>query len=102
MRAANALRGEVALVLDGVEWRLRPSFEALVAAEAELGSLFALIERAGLGDVRLGEMAALFWHCLAERDQERKAFEAMLASAGMSVLLGTYRTLLARMFGGAG
>ncbi len=42
---------------------LRPSFSALVAAEEELGPLFALVERASAGEMRLGEMVALFWHC---------------------------------------
>ncbi len=44
---------------------LRPSFAALVAAEQELGPLFALVERAAEGRLALGEMVALFWHCLA-------------------------------------
>lgn len=41
---------------------LRPSFSALVGAEQELGSLFALVERAAEGGLKLGEMAALFDH----------------------------------------
>ena len=65
MTLANAARGEVALVLGGETLRLRPSFAALVAAEAELGPLFALVERAAAGGLTLAEMAALFWHCLA-------------------------------------
>ena len=48
---------------------LRPSFSALVAAEEELGPLFALVERAADGKLRLGEIAALFWHCVAERPE---------------------------------
>ena len=46
---------------------LRPSFEALVAAEGELGSLFALVERAAEGRLGLGEIAGLFWHLVADR-----------------------------------
>ncbi len=46
---------------------LRPSFAALVAAEEELGPLFALVERAAAGELKLSEMVALFWHCLADR-----------------------------------
>ena len=51
----------------GLDLRLRPSFSALVAAEEELGPLFALVERAAAGGLLLAEMVALFWHCLAER-----------------------------------
>lgn len=46
---------------------LRPTFAALVAAEEELGPLFALVERAAEGQLRLNETVALIWHCLAER-----------------------------------
>jgi hypothetical protein len=65
---ANSLRGEAALCVGGRERVLRPTFAALVAAEDELGPLFALVERAGAGQLRLAELAALFWHCLAERE----------------------------------
>ncbi len=41
---------------------LRPSFAALVAAEEELGPLFALVERAAEGELALSEIAALFDH----------------------------------------
>ncbi len=99
MTRANALRGEVALVLDGVTLCLRPSFAALVAAEDELGSLFALVERAAGGDLRLAEMAALAWHCAVEPGMERAEFEAALARLGLERLAGAYRALLAGTFG---
>jgi hypothetical protein len=64
----NPARGEAALRVAGREHVLRPTFAALVAAEQELGSLYALVERASEGQLRLAEVAALFWHCLAEPD----------------------------------
>lgn len=64
---ANPVRGEAALTVRGERRVLRPSFAALVAAEEELGPLFALVERAGTGQLALKEMTALFWHCLADR-----------------------------------
>ncbi len=94
------MRGEVELRLGADALRLRPSFAALVAAEAEVGSLFGLLERAGAGDMRLGEMAALFWHCLAEQDGDRAGFEARLMEQGPLSLLVPYRQLLAAIFGG--
>lgn len=63
---ANPLRGEATLTVNGQPHLLRPSFNALVTAEEELGPLFALVERAGAGQLRLSEMVALFWHCLAD------------------------------------
>jgi hypothetical protein len=62
--SANAARGEAEIG----GYLLRPTFTALVAAEEELGPLFALVERAAAGELKLSEMVALFWHCLAERD----------------------------------
>ncbi|MDG6719277.1 GTA-gp10 family protein, partial [Staphylococcus aureus] len=61
---ANPMRGEAALRVGGSELVVRPSFQALVAAEGELGPLFELVERAGEGKLSLGEAAALIWHCL--------------------------------------
>lgn len=100
MSAANAVRGEVALPLAGCTLVLRPSFAALVAAEAEAGSLFRMLERAGAGDVLLSDMAALFWHCAQPPGIPRAAFEEALADAGPAALLPAYRALLTVVFGG--
>lgn len=62
----NPARGEAAIAVGGVALTLRPSFAALVAAEQELGPLFALVERAAEGRITLQEMVALFWHCLVQ------------------------------------
>ncbi len=64
--SANPVRGEAALRVGGAELVVRPSFQALVAAEGELGPLFELVERAGEGKLSLAEAAALIWHCLRE------------------------------------
>ncbi len=66
---ANPARGEASLTLGGERLVVRPSFAALVAAEEELGPLFALVERAAAGALTLAEMVALFWHCLRERPE---------------------------------
>lgn len=66
-QSANALRGEAQFTLGDRTILLRPSFENLVAAEEEIGSLFALVERASEGALTLAEASALLWHC-AEAD----------------------------------
>ena len=78
---ANSLRGESALSIGGREFVLRPSFENLVAAEEELGSLFALVERGSQGELTLGQIAGLLWHCIdAEpRPSREETGEAVLA-----------------------
>ena len=101
--AANRLRGEASICIDGEPRLLRPSFAALVAAEEELGPLFALVERAGDGGLRLSEMAALFWHCLAERDglSREQTGEAVIA-LGLAEAARPLRVLLAQILQGRG
>ena len=64
--SANLHRGEASLKVGGEAIVIRPSFGALVAAEEELGSLFALVERAAEGRLAIGEIAALFDHLSRE------------------------------------
>lgn len=95
--SANTARGEAEIA----GHRLRPSFAALVAAEAELGSLFALAERAAGGALTLSEMAALFWHCLADRERvSRDAFSEAVAMAGLAAAAPALRQLLRQILAG--
>ena len=82
----NPARGEAALSVAGERLTLRPSFEALVAAEEELGPLFALVERAAGGGLKVSEMTALFWHCAAPRPEglTRERIGAAIAEAGLA------------------
>ncbi|MEZ5693206.1 MAG: gene transfer agent family protein [Altererythrobacter sp.] len=99
--AANPHRGEASITIDGQPCVLRPSFSALVAAEQELGPLFALVERAGEGRMSLGEMAALFWHCLAEPgDLSRDSFNEGVAALGLASCARPLRTLLGQILQG--
>ena len=100
--AANPARGEAALTVGGEAVRLRPSFEALVAAEEELGPLFALVERAAAGGLRVAEMAALFWHC-ADPPPEgltREAIGAAIAEQGLARATPALRMLLGQILQG--
>ena len=100
---ANPLRGEATLVVQSQPRLLRPTFGALVAAEEELGSLFALVERAGEGRLQLSEMAALFWHCLADRDGlSREAVGEAVIQAGLGGCAKPLRALLGQILQGQG
>lgn len=102
MSAANPERGEAALEIGGQVLRLRPSFAALVAAEEELGPLFALVERASAGGLKLSELVALFWHCLAERDGlSREAFAEGVAARGLARNAPALRAVLAQILQGS-
>ena len=98
----NPLRGEATLVIDGIPRLLRPSFTALVAAEEELGPLFALVERAGAGGLRLTEITALFWHCLAARAAiPRAAVGEAVVAMGLAAASQPLRVLLGQILQGA-
>jgi len=100
---ANPIRGEATLEIAGAARLLRPTFSALVAAEEELGSLFALVERASAGGLRLGEMAVLFWHCLADRERiSREQVGEAIAQAGLAACSHPLRALLEQILKGAG
>lgn len=99
--AANPHRGEVSLSLSGQVYRLRPSFDALVAAEAEIGSLIALVERAGSGTVTLKDIAVLL-HCCAQaggHDVTREAFAQALLREGIASSVVPLRTILGGLMG---
>lgn len=102
MSAANGARGEAALELGGETWTLRPSFAALVAAEEELGPLFDLVERAADGKLSLTDMAALFWHCLADRPAglTREALGEAIVGAGLAKLSPVLRGILKQILAG--
>lgn len=100
---ANPMRGEASFTIAGADRVLRPSFSALVAAEQELGPLFALVERAGAGGLRLGELAALFWHCLADRDGlTRDDVGEAVIEAGLAAAAKPLRVLLGQILQGRG
>jgi tail tube GTA-gp10-like protein len=97
----NSVRGEASLPIAGRPFLLRPSFAALVAAEEELGSLFALVERAGDGRLRLSELAALFWHCLAARDGlTREQVGEAVVEQGLAGCAAPLRALLGQILRG--
>jgi hypothetical protein len=102
-RSANKARGEASLLLESGAVVLRPSFAALVAAEDELGPLFALVERAAAGNLKLSEMAALFWHCRHDADAEmtRVMFSERVANAGLSAMTPALKILLGQILRGS-
>ena len=98
----NALRGEAELRVGERVFVLRPSFAALVAAEAELGPLFALVERAAEGRLGLGELAGLFWHCVKERPDAltREAVGEAVVERGLAAVTPALRVLLGQILQG--
>jgi hypothetical protein len=101
--AANPARGEAQVG----EYVLRPSFTALVAAEAELGPLFALVERAAAGELKLSEMVALFWHCRVDSANRagnsrvsRAKFAECVTVGGLAAAMPALKTLIGQILAG--
>ena len=100
--SANPARGEATLRVAGEALVLRPSFQALVAAETELGPLFALVERAAAGGLTLGELVGLFWHCRhdAPAGLTRERLGEAVAEAGLAAATPALRVLLTQILQG--
>lgn len=105
----NPMRGEVAIVIDGVERRMRLSLGALAGLEARLGagSLVGLAERFENGTVATDDLIALLAAGLQGAGEEVTEMELMTADiAGGAVgALHAGVRLLARSFrpeGGVG
>ncbi len=96
MSAANPARGEAAVA----GYRLRPTFTALVAAEAELGPLFGLVERAAAGHLTLADTAALLWHCVDGERPGREDFSEALFNAGLAAVTPALRVVLGQILHG--
>ena len=93
----NAARGEAEVA----GFTLRPSFSALAAAEEELGPLFALVERATAGELKLSEMVALFWHTRSDTAEvARGDFADAVVRAGLAAATPALKSLLGQILGG--
>lgn len=81
---------------------LRPSFEALIAAEEELGSLFGLVERAAEGKLLLSEIITFFWYMMVDRpeDFDRETFGEALTALGLARLTPPLKILLKQILAG--
>lgn len=89
-------------MIGGIPRLLRPSFSALVAAEEDLGSLFALVDRAAAGNLRITELTGLFWHCLADRERfTREEVGAAVVAAGLAGTAKPLRVLLGQILQGS-
>ena len=102
MSGANRHRGEASLIVGGETLVLRPSFSALVAAEEELGPLFALVEQASEGRLSLAQVAALFDHLSGGRSQgiARSAIGEAVVEQGLVAVAPLIKLVLGQILQG--
>ena len=99
---ANPARGEATLTLAGQPMTVRPSFAALVAAEQQVGPLFALVETAAAGKLTLADTVALIFHCLVDRpgDMTQQTLGDEVVQLGIAVLTPVLQVLLGQIIKG--
>jgi hypothetical protein len=99
---ANPARGETALTVGGQTLTVRPSFAALVAAEQQVGPLFALVEQAAAGKLTLADTVTLIFHCLVGKPDAltSESFGEQVVEAGIAVLTPVLRTLFGQIVKG--
>jgi len=100
--AANPYRGEASIDVGGEGLLLRPTFDALVAAEEELGSLFEIVERAAEGALRLQQIVALFDHLSASRPKAitRERIGEAVVEKGLAGIAPTLKLVLGQVLQG--
>ncbi len=93
----------ITAMLGDHSFSFRPSYAALVAAEDDIGPLFALVERASSGTMKLSEMIAMLWHCRVDMlpDMTRADFAAHCVEAGLAHVTPLFRRLMEQALGGA-
>jgi Phage tail tube protein, GTA-gp10 len=98
----NPHRGEISLTLGAHTLCFRPSYTALVTAEAEIGPFFAMIERAASGTMTLSEMESVLWACLKSppADLSRTDFAESLIASGLAHITPVFRLILEAALGG--
>jgi hypothetical protein len=100
--APNPARGETPLTLGDQTLTVRPSFAALVAAEQQVGPLFALVEQAAAGKLTLADTVTLIFHCLIGKPDSltSESFGEQVVEAGIAVLTPVLRVLLGQIVKG--
>lgn len=102
---ANALRGEVSLVLDGETVSLRPTFAAIMEIEDVLGGVVPLAARAAKGDFGLKDVSVIIRATWNAADGGRRSLDdvgARVMAAGVVAVAPAVRELLVRILSGSG
>lgn len=89
------------ITLAGHKLDLKVEYARLLELERELGSLFGFVERAGGGDLKLGEIIAMIDH-LWDRPLEidRAKIGEAIADLGLSKLMPAIRRVLGQILQG--
>lgn len=100
--AINRERGEVAITLGGVEYCLRPTFQALAEIESRAGvGLMKLANRFGTADFGIKDLIAVLEPAIEAGGVKPPAdLGALIAEAGIANVVGPIGDFLAHALGG--
>lgn len=91
------LFGDVYHDICGDRWRFRPSFEAIMAIEAELGPVVPLAQRVGAGEFGLRDVTIILG---ATTGRTREEMGAIVLRHGLADLAGPVREILMQILTG--
>ena len=100
---ANPYRGEIGIVLGDKTICIRPTFEAIVAAEKELGSVVGLAMDAADGKVGFAAMALFLWYLIGTPEDsrpEQEDFGKDLLALGIAKVAEIFRDVLTLILNG--
>jgi tail tube GTA-gp10-like protein len=83
----------VILTLEGTDYRLRPTFQAIMDIEERLGGIVGLAVKAADGDFGLKEMTVIIWATMEER-QNFEQLGQLILQAGIARISPVVRDLL--------
>lgn len=86
-------RNSVTLTLDSGEYRLKPTFQAIMDIEERLGGIIGLAVRAADGDFGLKEMTVIIWATMEDRLNFEQVGKLILAE-GLAKASPVVRDLL--------
>ncbi len=81
------------LTLEGTDYRLRPTFQAIMDIEERLGGIVGLAVKAADGDFGLKEMTVIIWATMEER-QNFEQLGQFILQAGIVRVSPVVRDLL--------
>tara|TARA_B100001939_G_scaffold324295_1_gene316155 strand:+ start:1449 stop:1784 length:336 start_codon:yes stop_codon:yes gene_type:complete len=89
----------ITLSLAGRDYRLKPSFQAIMDMEERLGGVIALAIKASEGDIGLKDLTVVVWATMEERLPFAEVGELLL-EAGLSHVTPAVRDLLSLCLSG--
>ncbi len=86
-------RNSVMMTLAGAEYRLKPTFQAIMDIEERLGGIVGLAVKAADGNFGLKEMAVIIWATMTDRITFDQVGE-MILNEGLATVSPVVRELL--------